>query len=57
MPLAGQIEMLFETLEETEIPVTFTDLELLHPLIIARIRCPSRPNSARAEPVYPVLQT
>ena len=34
MPLAGQIEMLFETLDETEIPVTFTDLELLHPLLL-----------------------
>ena len=34
MPLVAQIEMLFETLEETEIPVTFTDLELLHPLLL-----------------------
>lgn len=40
MPLAGQIEMLFETLDVTEIaklpevPVAFTDLKLLHPLIL-----------------------
>ena len=34
MPLVAQIEMLFETFEETEIPVTFTDLELLHPLLL-----------------------
>ena len=34
MPFAGQIEMLFETLDEVEIPVTFTDLEILHPLIL-----------------------
>ena len=34
MPLAGQIEMLFETLEETEISVTFSDLKLLHPLLL-----------------------
>lgn len=34
MPLAGQIEMLFETLDDAEIPVAFTDLELLHPLIL-----------------------
>ncbi|MXW06038.1 MAG: type I polyketide synthase [Gemmatimonadetes bacterium] len=40
MPLAGQIEMLIETLDETEVvklpevPVAFTDLKLLHPLIL-----------------------
>ena len=34
MPLTGQIEMLFETLDESEIPVAFTDLELLHPLLL-----------------------
>ena len=34
MPLAAQIEMLFETLDEAEIPVTFTDLEILHPLLL-----------------------
>ena len=34
LPLAAQIEMLFETLDETEIPVTFADLELLHPLLL-----------------------
>ncbi|MYI98902.1 MAG: acyltransferase domain-containing protein, partial [Gemmatimonadetes bacterium] len=34
MPLAGQIEMLFETLDEAEIPVAFTDLKLPHPLIL-----------------------
>lgn len=34
LPLAGQIEMLFETLEEAEIPVAFTGLELLHPLLL-----------------------
>ena len=34
MPLAGQIEMLFETLDGAEIPVAFTGLELLHPLLL-----------------------
>ena len=40
MPFAGQIEMLIETLDETEVvklpevPVAFTDLKLLHPLIL-----------------------
>ncbi len=34
MPLAGQIEMLFETLDESELPVIFTALKLLHPLIL-----------------------
>ena len=34
MPLAGQIEMLFETLDEADIPVAFTDLELLNPLLL-----------------------
>ncbi len=34
MPLAGQIEMLFETLDEAELPVIFTALKLLHPLIL-----------------------
>ncbi|MCY3553978.1 MAG: beta-ketoacyl synthase N-terminal-like domain-containing protein, partial [Gemmatimonadetes bacterium] len=40
MPLAGQIEMLFETLDEAEVaklqevPVAFTGLELLHPLLL-----------------------
>ena len=43
MPLAGQIEMLIETLDETEVvklpevPVAFTDLKLLHPLILPEI--------------------
>lgn len=35
MPLAGQIEMLFETLDEEELPVAFTRLELLHPLLLS----------------------
>lgn len=34
MPLAGQIEMLFETLDEVELPVAFSGLELLHPLLL-----------------------
>ncbi len=34
MPLAGQIEMLFETLEEGEFPVVFKDLKLLNPLLL-----------------------
>ena len=34
MPLAGQIEMLFETLDEEDAPVAFRDLELLNPLIL-----------------------
>ncbi|MDE0004938.1 MAG: beta-ketoacyl synthase N-terminal-like domain-containing protein, partial [Rhodospirillaceae bacterium] len=34
MPLAGQIEMLFETLDEAEIPAAFTNLEFLHPLLL-----------------------
>ncbi|MCY3771441.1 MAG: SDR family NAD(P)-dependent oxidoreductase [Gemmatimonadetes bacterium] len=34
MPLAGQIEMLFETLDEADVPAAFTDLELLHPLLL-----------------------
>lgn len=34
MSLAGQIEMLFETLDAADIPVAFTDLELLQPLLL-----------------------
>ncbi len=34
MPLAGQIEMLFETLDEEDAPVAFRDLELLNPLLL-----------------------
>ncbi len=40
MPLAGQIEMLFETLDEAEVtripevPIAFTGFELLHPLLL-----------------------
>ena len=34
MPLAGQIEMLFETLEEGEFPVVFKDLKLLNLLLL-----------------------
>ena len=34
MPLAGQIEMLFETLDEKDAPVAFRDLELLNPLLL-----------------------
>ena len=33
MPLAGQIEMLFETLDEVDEPVAFRDLSLSNPLI------------------------
>lgn len=36
MPLAGQIEMLLETLDELDYPVAFKDLELLSPLILAK---------------------
>ncbi len=36
MPLAGQIEMLFETLDEAEVPVAFTDLELVNPLLFPK---------------------
>lgn len=38
MPLAGQIEMLFETLDGADVPVAFTDLELLHPLLLPEFR-------------------
>ena len=34
MPLAGQIEMLFETLEKGEFPIVFKDLNLLNPLLL-----------------------
>ena len=34
MPLAGQIEMLFETLDEVNTPAAFTCLELLNPLLL-----------------------
>ena len=34
MPLAGQIEMLFETLDEGDAPVAFRNLELLNPLLL-----------------------
>ena len=34
MPLAGQIEMLFETLDEGEFPIVFKDLDLLNPLLL-----------------------
>ncbi len=37
MSLAGQIEMLFETLDAADIPVAFTSLELLHPLLLPEI--------------------
>ncbi len=37
MPLAGQIEMLFETLDEEDAPVAFRDLELLNPLLLPDI--------------------
>ena len=36
MPLAGQIEMLFETLEEAEAPVAFTDIELVNALMLPK---------------------
>ena len=36
MPLAGQIEMLFETLDVAEVPVAFTDLELVNPLLFPK---------------------
>ena len=34
MPLAGQIEMLFETFDEGDIPVAFKGLKLLNPLLL-----------------------
>ena len=34
MPLAGQIEMLFETLDEKDVPVAFRNLALLNPLLL-----------------------
>lgn len=37
MPLTGQIEMLYETLEEAELPVAFAGLELLQPLLLSEI--------------------
>ena len=36
MPLAGQIEMLFETLDEAEAPVAFTDIELVNALMLPK---------------------
>ena len=35
MPLAGMIEMLFETLDEEDTPVAFRELELLNPLLLS----------------------
>ncbi len=34
LPLAAQIEMLFETLEETDLPAAFANVELLNPLLL-----------------------
>ena len=36
MPLAGQIEMLFETLDEAEAPAAFTDIELVNALMLPK---------------------